>query len=86
MKRIISLLLILILLFSVVGCDDTDKAYIYFALSERPVTLDPQVASSDTELLIIRNVFEGLLRKDEKGEIQPGVAESYKKKRFNIHI
>ena len=79
MKRIISLLLILILLFSVVGCDDTDKAYIYFALSERPVTLDPLVASSDTELLIIRNVFEGLLRKDEKGEIQPGVAESYQK-------
>lgn len=79
MKRIICLLLTVFILLSVVGCDDTDKAYIYFQLPERPVTLDPQIASSDTELLIVRNVFEGLLRKDEDGKILCGVAESYKK-------
>ena len=78
-KRIISLLLIVLILFSFAGCDHTDKAYIYFQLSEKPTTLDPQVASTDTELLIIRNVFEGLLRKDNNGKIVCGVAESYKK-------
>jgi len=79
MKRIICLLLTVFILLSIVGCDDTDKAYIYFDLSEKPTTLDPQVASTDTELLIVRNIFEGLLRKDEDGKIQPGVAESYQK-------
>ncbi len=78
-KKIISLFITLLLLISVIGCDNTDKAYIYFALSEKPDTLDPQVASSDSELLIIRNIFEGLLRKNEKGEIVCGVAKNYKK-------
>lgn len=79
MKRIICLLLTVIILFCITGCEETDKAYIYFDLTEKPTTLDPQVASTDTELLIVRNIFEGLLRKDEDGKIQPGVAESYQK-------
>lgn len=79
LRRIISLLLIAFILFGFTGCDHTDKAYIYFQLSEKPVTLDPQVASTDTELLIVRNVFEGLLRKDNDGKIVCGVAESYQK-------
>ncbi len=79
LKRIFSLLLTAFLLLSFVGCDNTDKAYIYFQLSEKPVTLDPQVASTDTELLIVRNIFEGLLRKDNDGKIVCGVAESYQK-------
>lgn len=62
------------------GCENTDNAYIYFELPETPLTLDPQTASTDTELLIIRNIYEGLLRVDAKGNIVNGVTESYEKK------
>lgn len=79
LKRIFSLLLTAFLLFSTVGCDGTDSAYIYFQLSEKPTTLDPQTAQTDTELLIVKNIFEGLLRKDQDGNIVCGVAESYEK-------
>ena len=64
LKKLISLLLSVFILLCVSACDDTDKAYIYFQLPEKPASLDPQVASSETELLIIRNIFEGLLRKN----------------------
>lgn len=70
-------LLLILPLFS--GCSDTKDAYIYFELPEVPSTLDPQTAFTDTELLIIRNIQEGLLRKNEKGEIVCGLAESYEK-------
>ncbi len=78
-KCLSSLLLSILILLTVTACDGTDRAYIYFSLNEQPKTLDPQTASSDTELMIVRNIFEGLLRKDEDGKIVCGVAESYKK-------
>lgn len=79
LKHIFTIALTLLLLFCFTACDDTEKAYIYFRLPEKPTTLDPQTAQSDAELLIIRNVFEGLLRKDQNGDIVCGVAQSYKK-------
>ena len=78
--RFLCLLLSLILILTLfTGCSDTKDAYIYFELPEAPLTLDPQTASTDSELLIIRNINEGLLRKNEKGEIVCGLAESYQK-------
>lgn len=53
------------------------EEYIYFELLEKPQTLDPQTASSDSELLVARNIYEGLLRRDQSGEIVGGVSESY---------
>lgn len=76
----ISLILCGIILISLCSCG---KAYlkecIYFNLSAAPVSLDPQTASDDNELLIVRNTFEGLLRKDKDGKITNGAAESYEK-------
>lgn len=81
--KILSFFLAFMMLLSSTACSSTDDAYIYFELPETPSTLDPQVASTDSELLIIRNIFEGLLRKDEKGEIVPAAAENYKKDGLN---
>ena len=78
-KRIFSLIICIFVLFGITGCDNTDKAYIYFNLPEKPQTLDPQIAESDAELLIVRNIYEGLLRKDKDGKIVCGVAENYQK-------
>lgn len=78
-KRLIALLLCAVMVFSFSACNSTDDAYIYFTLSEPPQTLDPQIAHTDSELMIVRNIFEGLLRKDSNGKIVCGVAEKYSK-------
>lgn len=78
-KKILSAMLCILLVIScLAGCGEkyTD-AYIYFELLEQPKTLDPQTASSDSELLIVRNIYEGLLRTAEDGTIIGGVSESY---------
>lgn len=79
LKRILSMLLCLVLLIGAFcGCGDKYKeAIIYFELLQQPKTLDPQIASDDSELLIVRNIYEGLLRIDKSGEIVNGVSESY---------
>ncbi len=78
-KRFFCLILTLLMLVPFAGCESTKDAYIYFELPETPATLDPQVASSDTELIIVKNIYEGLLRKNGDGEIVCGIAESYEK-------
>lgn len=82
-SRLLCLLLCIALLIPLSGCSDTNDAYIYFELPATPITLDPQTASADQELLIIRNIFEGLLRKNEKGEIVGGIAENYQKNQLS---
>lgn len=77
--RLLSMLLTICFILTVTGCDSTADAYIYFELPATPATLDPQTAQSDSELLIIKNIYEGLLRKNSKGEIVCGAAESYEK-------
>lgn len=78
-KRILSLILVLIITCFFSGCDDSAEKRIYFELTEKPQTLDPQTAQSDAELLIVRNLFEGLTRVDKNGKVALGVAEKYDK-------
>ena len=77
--RAAAILLCCSLLLSAAGCkeDKTANAIITFGMEDQPKTLDPQLASGETELLIVRNLFEGLLRKDKEGRIVEGAAESY---------
>ena len=82
LKILFCLIISVILILSTVSCDNTDKAYIYFRLPEKPSTLDPQTAKTDAELLIVKNVFEGLLRKDQDGKIVCAIAKSYKKEKL----
>lgn len=76
-NKLICLLLCLVFVLPLSGCSNTDDAYIYFELPASPLTLDPQTASLNQELLVVKNIFEGLLRKNSKGEIICGAAESY---------
>ncbi len=60
------------------ACGDSYRdAVIYFEIPEKPMAIDPQTASSDSELSIITNIFEGLLRKNASGAIVFGVAEDF---------
>src|SRR5215469_14444497 len=42
-----------------------------------PETLDPQKTSTTVESNVLRNLFEGLTVQDPKGNVAPGVAESW---------
>lgn len=79
LKKIVSIVLCIILIIGAFcGCGEKyNDAIIYFELLEKPRTLDPQTAQSDSELLIVRNIYEGLLRKDSDGNIVNGACESY---------
>ena len=75
--RILSLAMCFFLLFSLMGCNSkTEKAYLYFELPEIPSTVDPQTAKTDAELIIVKNIYEGLMRKDADGKTVLGAAES----------
>ncbi|MBE6810264.1 MAG: hypothetical protein E7521_04310 [Ruminococcaceae bacterium] len=78
-KKIISAALCIVLMLGVFcGCGEKYRdAIIYFEFLERPQTLDPQTAQSDSELLIVRNIYEGLMRETSDGKIVGGVSESY---------
>lgn len=69
-----------ILLLTLVGCGESANSQIVFEIDSLPTTLDPQLASTETEMLIIRNIYEGLMRKDSNGNIVTAAAESYTKK------
>jgi len=48
-----------------------------FSLSANPRNLDPQMANDNNSLMVIRNIYEGLMRTDSTGDLIPGVAERY---------
>lgn len=81
LHRVLSVILSLIFVAGCLcGCADYDKnANIYFELYDVPKTLDPQTAESVSELIAVRNIFEGLTRKNENDEIVLACAESYTK-------
>ncbi len=78
-KKTLSVILCLVMFVGcIAGCGEQYMdAIIYFELLEKPSTLDPQTARTDSELLIVRNIYEGLMRENADGTIVNGVSESY---------
>lgn len=80
MKKIITLILIIcIVIIPSVGCDkDSSNEIIYYELDEMPRTVDPQLAYTSSELIISRNIYEGLIREDNEGNFVNGAIKEYK--------
>ena len=79
-KKIASIILAIVFVFSLASCESkSSKAIIYFEFENEPKNIDPQTASDDGELMLVRNLFEGLMRKDENGSIIEGACEKYSK-------
>ncbi|MBO4693734.1 MAG: hypothetical protein J5659_05030 [Clostridia bacterium] len=76
-NRIVSVFLLICIAVTLCACERGNFARIYLSVESMPDTLDPQVASSDSELMICRNIYEGLTRQNNKGEIVPAAAENY---------
>ena len=79
-KKIMSAVLVLIMILPLSACGEKkNDATVYFELLEIPENLDPQTASSDSELIVIRNLFEGLMRRNAEGKLVEGACKSYSK-------
>ena len=68
------------LIFQTACRDDAphpENEIISFTLSDDPLTLDPQIADDYSSYMLIANLFEGLVRTDENGDIKSGIAESW---------
>ena len=79
--KILSLLLSVFLicgLFSACN-EDYKDAFIYIDFDTIPTNLDPQLADTDEEFIVVRSLFDTLLRYDADGNIVPSGAESYEK-------
>lgn len=80
MKKIIALLLAVLNILLICGCSDNSaSAIVYYGVITPPSTLDPQLASTVTELTLVKNLYEGLMREDASGNIVPAAAESAEK-------
>lgn len=78
MKRLFSVILTAVLIFSLASCSGRgEDKQIFYALSASPSTLDPQYAKESDAQLIINNTFEGLVRLSADGEVIPGLAETW---------
>ena len=78
MKKIISLLLVLMMVVSLCSCSLFGKnSVISVGIVNDIVSLDPTRATGDAEKLIVSNCFEGLVRFDENGAINLAAATSY---------
>ena len=77
-KRLAAALIAAVMLLFTASCGtDPADAVIYFELSGKPYTLDAQTASDENEIVIINNIYEGLLRYNESGAAVCGASESY---------
>ncbi len=77
-KRILCLIMSLCLLFLLSACGTRGAdANLYFPIDNDPGYLDPQIISDPGAKNIIANCFEGLVRLDKDGKIEPGYAESW---------
>lgn len=78
-KKIFSILLCFALTAAIFsGCSSSDGSIDFiYPFSGEINSFDPQVASTSDEFLIIENCFEGLVRVNDDGSVQAGVAESW---------
>ena len=76
MKRLISLISIILILLSLfTSCKkEEEKMELYYPLTEDFKSLDPQIATDNSSKLIAYNCYEGLVRVNENGEVVPAGA------------
>ena len=76
-KRFLFFLMVSVLCSLLLFSCEEERIPLYYDIDTAPVNLDPQSAADYSSQLIINNLFEGLLRSGEGGELEPAAAESY---------
>ena len=81
--------LVLSLMLFMCGCSDDggkSELIIKYNIESEPITLDPQIANDSSSRLVILNIFEGLMRLDEKDRVILGAAKSYEANKDYTHF
>lgn len=60
--------------FCLLGCGETVKGLASVNLGDEPQSLDPRKVRDLASITVVQNVFEGLMRRNEKGEIEKAIA------------
>jgi oligopeptide transport system substrate-binding protein len=77
-KKIISFFIIFSLIFTFVGCKkDADDVVLRYSIVDSVQSFDPSLASTQTDLLVVENLFEGLLRFDENNSLYSEICDDY---------
>ncbi len=78
MKRVLSIFILLLILLTVSSCrfSDVDNI-IRYDIGSEPITLDPQAAYDGASELILSHVLEGLVTKNQSGEIIGACAKDF---------
>lgn len=89
LKKFAFLLALVISASTISGCDSSSLPFIQqnnddgtgkeinLSISDVPSNLDPQTADNEGSMTVISNIYEGLLKKNQNGDIVNGVASKY---------
>lgn len=77
MKRILSALIALAIAVSLTACGGDSGFSLTYTMQLSPKNIDPILASSESELTVSGNIFEGLMRMGRDGKPVKAGAESY---------
>lgn len=81
LRRTASLVLAAAVLGAFSGCEDDvphpENQIIEYKLTAEPLSLDPQIAEDSASVILIKNLFEGLVRENAGGELVSGAAKSW---------
>lgn len=77
MKKLLCVLAALSIILTLSSCKEDGSKVITYETEVLPDSVDPLIASNDTELTILYNIFEPLLILENDGSFSCGAAESY---------
>ena len=76
-RRLGGALVLALLVAGLASAPASAEKVLRIANQGEPETLDPQKTSTTVESNVLRNLFEGLVVQDPKGNVAPGVAEKW---------
>ena len=75
-RRVLCALLAAVFVLSLAGCGSGSASFTWF-VDTIPSNLDPQVASTASDVIACENLYSGRVRKDASGKLVPALAEHW---------
>ena len=75
-RRVLCALLAAVFVLSLAGCGSGSASFTWF-VDTIPSNLDPQGASTASDVIACENLYSGLVRKDASGKLVPALAEHW---------
>ncbi len=77
MKKFIALLTVLVIIFTLAGCQSKTYQDILLDIDSYILSLDPQFATDESSRFVIYNCFVGLVKLNDAGDVTAAIAEKY---------